>query len=211
MSAKPIVGERTEARVETELAELADQLDVAGVKRITAVDLVVMSKAPVTDGPDPDNDRTRPLAIPPRVLWPALIRTALVVDEVVRGPTLESVDLRFTGYRPADYNKAVGGTGTAHVWACAIDVWVGNRLLGAYHAAPVGKARDKVADAIEDAREKLKLAFAARYLVDPRRRMGFGVYTNDIHFDVEHTHADQLRRTWGDAQTYLRKWRRGQR
>jgi hypothetical protein len=187
---KPMaVGEATDPKVAPLLAALQAEFDMAGIRRVKAFDMVVMSKAPLTDGPDPDSDKSRPVAIPPKSMWAPMVKAVKVVDDVATSE-LADVDLRFTGYRAVDYNKAVGGAkNSAHIRGTAVDVWLGKPLLAS-----------KDSKAIKAARERLKLAFAKRYIAGGK--IGFGVYTNDIHFDVD----DQSgRRTWGDASAWVAK------
>lgn len=196
---KSIAGEATDPKVAPLLAELQQQFDARGITAMTAFDLVVMPKAPLTDGPDPDHDKTRPVAIPDKSLWPGLLLIAEIVDSVSHDE-LAGLPLRYTGYREGygsdgrgtgSYNRAVGGApNSAHIRANAIDVWLGY---------PVLKSGD--AKAIKEARARLKLAFARYFLEHPNEPFGFGVYTNDIHFDVD------KRRTWGDAQEWIDKAR----
>lgn len=189
-STKPMaVGEATDPSVAPLLAALQAEFDMAGIQRFTSFDLVVMSKAPLTDGPDPGADKLRPVAIPPKAMWGPMVAAAKVVDDVAVSQ-LADVSLRFTGYRPVDYNKAVGGApNSAHIRGTAIDVWLGKDLLAS-----------KDSKAIKAARERLKMAYARRYVAGGK--IGFGVYTNDIHFDVDDKSG---RRTWGDASTWVAK------
>lgn len=188
-----VVGEATDPRVAPLLAALQARFDGAGIKRVKAFDLVLMSKAPLTDGPDEDDRKTRPVAIPPTSFWDGMVAAAKVVDEVASNE-LADVQLRFTGYRPADYNAAVGGADdSAHVRGTAVDVWLGSDVLRSSSAA------------IKEARRRLKLAFAKRYLAGGK--IGFGVYTNDLHFDVDDKSG---RRTWGSAQEWIGRVRNGE-
>lgn len=199
-----VVGEATDPAVAPMLAQIQQKLNAAGVTVMSAFDLTVMTKAPLVDGPDPDTDKTRPVAIPDPSLWPGLVAIASTVDRVVKAE-LADVPLRFTGYREGygdpsrwakdgvgagSYNRAVGGAkNSAHIRADAIDVWLGYSVL------------KQDAATIKRARERLRLAFAKEVINNPGSPYGFGVYTNDIHFDIDG------RRTWGDASTWIKKAR----
>lgn len=200
---KPIaVGEATDAAVLTLLADLQARFEAAGISRFTAFDSTVMPRAPLTDGPDPDRDKTRPVAIPPRELWDGLVAAARVVDEVLVRE-LADVPVRVTGYRAPSYNAAVGGAAdSAHVRATAFDVWVSRPVIVAYYQAPTDEKRAAALDVLRDHRSRIKLAFARRFLAGGP--IGFGVYSDDIHFDVN---DDSGRRTWGDAKAWLKKAR----
>lgn len=192
-------GEATDPKVVPLLAELQATLSNAGVHIMTARDLTTMSKAPLTDGPDEDHDKTRPVAIPDRQLWPGLVEIALIVQSVVQSE-LADVPLRFAGYREGygrdgtgagSYNEAVGGAdNSAHIRADAIDVWLGSKLL------THGSAKE-----IVDARHRLFIAFAKYKVQHHDKPLGFGVYTNDIHFDVDH----KDRANWEHAADWIAK------
>lgn len=191
---KPIaVGEATDPNVAPLLASIQAKMDLAGIRRIKAFDMLVMTKAPLTDGPDPDTDKTRPVAIPDPVLWDDMIAAWKVVDDVATSPDLIDIPLRFTGYRAPDYNKAVGGAkDSAHIRGTAVDVWLGNALLASKDSAKIGAARTA-----------LRMAYARRF-VRGGHIFGFGVYTNDIHMDVDDPKR-KVNGTWENAQTWIAK------
>jgi hypothetical protein len=195
-------GEATDPAVAPLLTELQQQFDAAGITRITAFDACVMTKAPLTDGPDPDRDKTRPIAIPPRHLWAGFVASAKEVDTVLV-EELADIEVRVTGYRPADYNKAVGGAGdSSHVRATAFDVWVSRAVILAYYNADTDAEQDAAAAVLQEHRRRIKLAFARRFIAGGK--VGFGVYTNDIHVDFNDLRG---RRTWGDATEWAKKAR----
>lgn len=195
-----VVGEATDPAVATYLAELQSMFDAAGITRITAFDATVMTKAPLTDGPDPDRDKTRPIAIPPRHLWVGMVAAAKTVDEVLVRD-LADVPVRVTGYRAPSYNAAVDGApDSSHVRATAFDVWVSRSVILAYYNAKTDAEQDAASDVLVEHRRRIKLAFARRYLAGGV--LGFGVYTNDIHLDVGDKSG---RRTWGDAKAWIAK------
>lgn len=186
---KPIaVGEATDPKVAPLLAELQELFDEAGIVAFDVFDVTVMSKAPKQDGPDDDQDKTLPVAIPARALWPGLIGVAKVVNRIIVDNGLLG-STRTTGYRAPDYNKAVGGApSSAHIRGDALDVWVSKAIISA------GGGH------LTDTRRKLKLAFASYFVSHPQDKIGFGAYTNDLHFDVNDVSG---RRTWGDAADWV--------
>lgn len=193
------VGERTDPNVAPLLAELQAKFNARGIHRMTAADVLTMSKAPLTDGPDPDNDKSRPVAIPDRQLWDGLVEICAIVQAVVDAE-LGDIPLRFAGYREGygsdgkgkgSYNAAVGGApNSAHIRANAIDVWLGKQFLASAKAAEIKKAR-----------ERLRMAFARYKVRHADAPLGFGVYTNDIHIDVDHKN----RANWERAGEYVAK------
>lgn len=169
---KPLaVGEATDSSIAPYVAEAQQIWDDFGIPRdvINVVQFWTMSKAPLDDGDDADNVGSRPVAVAPRATWE---RTAEFVADVVmpilrdferRGGDLN--DLRFGGYRPADYNAAVSGAPKSrHVDADAIDI------------IPKRSAT-KNADLI--------LMAIARFKVDhPDDPIGFGAYSSRGHVDI---------------------------
>lgn len=172
-----IVGEATDPLVAPYMALLQSRFIVADIHPALHVfDLVVMTKAPLTDGPDPDNDKTRPVAIPPLAYWDNFVNVAKLHTDVIRTEQLDTSKMRFTGYRAEDYNKAVGGApNSAHLWAGAIDAWA---KPGSNYA------------------EKIKMGYARYFVKNKKRPIGFGAYSTDIHFDLAG------RRTWEHGHEY---------
>lgn len=181
---KPIiVGEATDPEVAPYMALLATRFITANVHpSIKVFDLVVMSKAPLKDGPDPDNIATRPVAIPPLAYWDNLVNSATLVTKVIETQQLDTSLLRYTGYRPEDYNKAVGGAaGSSHQWASGIDTWLKPGAMTHKNG------------------EMLRMSFARYFVKQPKQPIGFGAYTWDVHFDLAG------RRTWNRGAEYAAK------
>lgn len=195
---KPIVvGEATDPSVAPYLALLAAEFIGRGVniERVSPFALTVMTKAPLTDGPDPDHDKTRPVAIPPHEMWEGLASVAAIVSQVISQITVGGsvVAMRVTGYRPKDYNAAVGGAPKSrHIYGDAIDVWLPTSGLTTAQRT--------------EAREKLRMAFA-RFIVTHQKTgglgFGFGVYTNDIHIDIGRKAGTVV--TWEQGAKYITK------
>jgi hypothetical protein len=205
-------GEATDPAVAPLLAELQKRFDKAHITRFTARDACVMSKAPLTDGPDEDDDKTRPIAIPPREYWDGFVHAAKEVDTVLV-EDLADIPVRISGYRPPDYNAAVGGApDSSHLRADAFDVWVTKKVIDtyivaerAYKANPTPEtkqARNEARAVLTEHRRRIKLAFAAYY--NRGGKVGFGVYLNDIHVDINDKEG---RRTWGAAREWAKKAR----
>lgn len=193
---KPIaIGEATDPMVAPFMAQLAARFISAGVniQRVKPFDLVVMSKAPLVDGPDPGTDKTRPVAIPPLVLWDPLTKIASHVDIVLSQTAMLGANPpRLTGYRAVSYNAAVGGAPKSrHIFADAIDVWVPSAVIAAG------------GQALKDYREALRMAFARWIVRQKQVGWGFGVYTNDIHVDVGRKPGSIV--TWERGGEYIAK------
>jgi hypothetical protein len=200
---KPIVvGEASDPNVAPYLASLATTFINHGVniQRVSPFALTVMTKAPLTDGPDPGSDKSRPVAIPPTEMWEGLATVAGIVSQVISQIVINGEHLvwRVTGYRPKDYNAAVGGAPKSrHIYGDAIDVWLPTSLIAN------GSATQKT-----EARERLRMAFA-RYIVAHQNTsglgFGFGVYTNDIHIDIGRKKGTIV--TWEQGAKYINKAR----
>lgn len=194
------VGEATDPLVAPYLASLATTFINKGVniERVSPFALTVMTKAPLTDGPDPDDDKTRPVAIPPLEMWDGLSTVAAIVSQVTSQITIagQHIAWRVTGYRPKDYNAAVGGAPKSrHIYGDAIDVWL-----------PMSLIVNGPAAVRSEAREKLRMAFA-RYIVAHQKTsglgFGFGVYTNDVHLDIGRKAGSIV--TWEQGAEYINK------
>lgn len=119
-------------------------------------------------------------AIPPQAYWPRMATTIVEVAQPIR----QQLGLPFAmgGYRPPDYNKAVGGKpGSRHQWFEALDL----RIAGSQNTAAN--------------REKLKNLAAMAYVMEPGAPMGLGIYSGNIHVDY-----GWKRRTWEQAQKYIK-------
>lgn len=194
---KPIiVGEATDPSVAPWIALMEAEFTTNGIDldRVPIFPLIVMTKAPLTDGPDPDADKTRPVSIPPQEMWGGLAIVASIVANVLE-EDLADVPVRLTGYRPRDYNAAVGGAPSSrHIYGDAIDVWLAGSLIA------------KGGTAVKVARERLRMAFARRIVRMSKTSglgFGFGVYTNDIHLDVGRKPGSIV--TWEQGGEYIAK------
>ena len=122
----------------------------------------------------------QPVAIPPREFWPRMARTLRETFMPLR--LAVGMPLSVRGYRPPDYNEAVGGAPRSrHQWFEAIDL----RVVG-------GSLAD---------RQRLALAAAALYVENGRaEKLGFAVYkdTLTVHFDTGFR-----QRTWGEADHWI--------
>ncbi len=133
----------------------------------SAKEITTMPKAP-----------GRPVAIPVRGLWHLMVPT-LALYERIRERLGQPCSLR--GYRPPDYNAAVGGASkSAHLWFAALDVY-----------APV------------EYRNELARIAADIFTSEPDLQVGLGIYghphSSNIHIDVD----AKGRRTWADTQQWL--------
>lgn len=159
MSIKPIAsGEYSAPGVAARLAEMDESLRFAGVVHFNARELCLLRKA-------------KPLgkfyAIPPRTMWPKIIATLMRIAEPLReaygGPLVVK-----SGWRPADYNGAVGGApGSRHVRFEAIDLTCDD----------VDRLRNLAADL---------------WVRTPDEPFGLGLYAGNIHVDFGYR-----RRVWG--------------
>lgn len=187
---KPIaVGEATDPKVAPLLAEIRQLWMSYGIRPdvIVPEQFYTMTKAPKDDGPDEDNIASPILAIAPRATWQ---RTAGFIGAHVQpivlayrdGDPSRNDDLRFGGYRPADYNDAVGGAeNSRHVDGDAADIW----LKGSAMTRPN--------------KQRLFL-LAAKHVIDhPKDPIGFGAYTWDVHVDIGG------RRTWERGDEWIHR------
>jgi hypothetical protein len=178
---KAAVGEATQPDVAALLAEMGKYFRDHGVDTsiVSPFDVTVMPKAPLQDGWDEDEIKTRPVAIPARESWGTM---ATLLREVTI-PIVRALpfDVRVTGYRPADYNKAVkGAPKSAHTRNGATDIWIkGNANMTSKNA------------------RTLMLTTAQFVLDHPTAPLGFGAYTFDVHVDLAG------RRTWEKAAHWL--------
>lgn len=133
--------------------------------RITTREFCTLPKAP-----------SRPIAIPPRALWPW---TAALIRDVWT-PLRDRVGaMNVRGYRPPSYNKAVKGSKRSdHQWACALDL------------------RPAAGQSVRVLKRE-----AARLYVERGAdlELGFGGYAGNIHVG-----AGIRQRYWGDAGQWIR-------
>lgn len=169
--AAPIaVGQPSDPAVAPLLLELKQRFADAGIVHFTPREVFTMRKAPGA-----------PLAIPPRPYWDRMVRTLRDVAEPLRVELGRPITI-YNGYRPPDYNAAVGGKpGSRHQWAEAIDMYPAS-----------GGAT---------ARRELALLAANLYRSGAVPSMGLGVYgtsSPSVHVD-----AGYKRRSWADAQHWI--------
>jgi len=170
-----IAGDPKDPEIAALLIEFDDYLKSYGAGKYTcAEEFFGMPEAPKIDG-------RRPVAIAPRNLWPNAIPTLRAFDQL-RAQWGRPIPIR--GYRPRDYNAAVGGAPRSiHQWAGAIDM--------------------KVKQQGYSASERQDFAIlAARYTLDnPGLQWGFGVYNDPpttVHWDTGYQ-----RRSWENGRKYL--------
>lgn len=165
---KPLhVGVRGDPELEALLTELDDELRSAGVRDFSAAELTKMRKTP---GPS--------YAVPPRSYWPRMIATMQLVQRI-RDDWGKPIKV-YNGYRPADYNAAVGGkSGSRHQWNEAVDL------------LPEGD------------RDDFAFLVATYYVREgAEQNMGFGVYGKPGRLTGVHVDTHRKRR-WGSAQYYI--------
>ena len=174
-------GDPKDPEIAALLIEFDDYLASNGAGRYTcAEEFFRMPEAPRIDG-------RRPVAIAPRNLWPNAIPTLRAFDDL-RAQWGRPLPIR--GYRPVDYNAAVGGAPRSiHQGGGAIDI--------------------KLKQAGYTASERQDFAvLAARYTLDnPAAKWGFGVY-NDPPTTV-HLDTGYQRRSWENGAKYLDLARQG--
>ncbi|MCH9736089.1 MAG: hypothetical protein K0U78_16310 [Actinomycetia bacterium] len=163
-----LVSQRGNPELEALLREMEDDWRSAGI------DLSVITPAEVTRLP---KAKAGTHAIPPRELWPNMVGTIRDVFMPIRAALGVPVSAR--GYRPPDYNEAVGGSpGSRHQDFSALDL-------------RSEKPRDMALAAAK--------IFAERGV---QLDMGFGAYgyprPSNIHVDT-----GWRRRRWRDAKKYL--------
>lgn len=188
---KPIaVGEIGDPAVAPLIAQIQALWDSKGIDFIEPAQFYTMTKAPHHDGPDPGSDAGPILAIPETASWG---RTADFLNTIVREVFAEVArrggkrsDYRTGGYRPADYNAAVGGApNSRHVDADAIDI------------IPL---RDVTKNT-----DILLMSTATVQLRHPNAPIGVGFYGGDGHIDIggrRHWSGDDHA---GKAEKYLAK------
>lgn len=142
-------------KVQSYLNAIDDLLRAAGVRHFNARELTALRKVPGV------------YAIPPREYWPRLAALSVNVLEPLR--VRMGVPLRIlNGYRPSDYNKAVGGAArSSHLWGYAADVTCGDA--------------DADGDIDSADRALLRAAAADMFVSMPSAKIGFGFYAGNIH------------------------------
>ena len=159
------------------LAEMRQAFRQAGIDT-NLIDPVEVTRLPKAPG--------QPVAIPPRAYWPRMIQTIVMGFLPFRAEWGAPVRV-LGGYRPDDYNAAVGGEDNSrHMWFEALDI------------APV------------NATDVVKRAFALR-LADffvrngQRLAMGLGVYGRVA--PSGHIDTGWQDRTWGDADYWVDQYK----
>ena len=170
-----LAGDPKDPEISALLREFDDYLASYGAGKYTcAEEMFGMPEAPRIEG-------RRPVAIPPRTLWANAIPTLRAFDEI-REQWGRPLPIR--GYRPVDYNAAVGGAPRSiHQWNGAIDI----------------KIRDS--GATQSERTDFALLVARYTLDNPDDTWGFGVY-NDPPTTV-HLDSGYRRRSWENGRKYL--------
>jgi len=135
----------------------------------TAREITTMPKAP-----------GQPVAIPPRSLWANMVSTLQIFSRIRRRM---GVPLSLRGYRPLDYDRAVGGAkNSTHTYFNALDIRA---------TSPEDKRR-------------LAVIGAQEYLENPEEKIGLGIYgpttPSNIHID-----SGWRRRTWANSQDWIKK------
>ncbi len=192
---KPIaVGEIGDPAVAPLVAQIQLKWDQAGIPRdiMVPAQFYTMSKAKHADGMDPDDEPGPILAIPDYDTWDhtteflAKVVVPLFAEVARRGG--KRSDYRTGGYRPADYNAAVGGAGDSqHVHSDALDI------LPLRHVT----ANTDI----------LLMAIATIMLTHPSLPIGGGFYGGNGHIDLPENKTKQ--RHWsgkkhaGKAEKYL--------
>jgi hypothetical protein len=172
-----IAGDPGDPALQSYLDALDRYLQFEGIDLnvVNAVDLTTMPRAPGD-----------PVAIPPMDLWPNIIPT---VKLYLRLRDRLGLPMNVRGYRPPDYNDAVGGSDrSTHQWFSALDIRI-----------------DEGANT-RDNRYRMGIEAAKLYEdFGIPLDMGFGIYGEDVANVV---HIDTLRNrptTWEDARTWLQR------
>lgn len=162
-----------------EIAELLDEMDI--LFHDMGVDLDVVDARQVTTMPKAPG---QPVAIPPKAWWPNMAQTIVWGFQPIREAL--GLPIKVRGYRPPDYNEAVGGADCSRHQAFeGLDLYVESA-----HSSPAAR------------RELAQLG--AKLFIDHGKalQVGFGSYgyphPSNIHIDVGHE-----RRTWRDADKHI--------
>ncbi len=163
------VGRRGDPELESLLQQLDDELRSAGVRSFTAAEVTKMRK---TQGPS--------FAVPARGAWPRMVQTLAFLQRI-RDDVGKPIRI-YNGYRPPDYNKAVGGArNSQHQGFRAVDT-------------------------ITDDMERYALLIAKYYvLYGADEKMGFGVYRKGTRLTGVHIDTGFRRRTWGAADDFVER------
>ena len=122
----------------------------------------------------------QPVAVPPRSLWANMVSTLKIFARI---RAQMGVPLSLRGYRPLDYDRAVGGAkNSTHTYFNALDIRA---------TSP-------------DDKRKLALIGAREYLDNPDEKIGLGVYgpTTPSNIPID---SVWRRRTWANSQDWIKK------
>ena len=164
-----LVGTPNDPEVAAVLGELKEFILAYDVPPLgwTPRELTTMPKAP-----------GRPVAIPPRALWPNIVGTLELYTTLRRRM---DVPLNIRGYRDRDYNAAVDGARRSqHLWFSGLDVY-----------APKGH------------KHRLAREAARLFLELEDESIGFGAYRYPYPSNV-HIDTGYRRRTWREAQKWIK-------
>src|SRR5688500_15249612 len=97
------------------LVQMDEEFRAAGITHFTAREVCLMRKVEVTA-----------YAIPPKHLWPRMVKTLHHIAEPLRMAYGGPLHVR-SGFRPRDYNVAVGGApNSRHIYFEAVDLTADN-------------------------------------------------------------------------------------
>jgi len=157
-------------------AELDDYLRRAGIDtgQVSAVDLTWLPAS-------------MKYAIPPRELWPNIVPTARIVQELNRRM---GYNLAIRGYRPPWYNtQQKGSKNSTHQWFSAVDLRV-----------PPEVEENRAAERRRLAEETVRVFVE----LGDEYQIGMGVYGSTTPSNV-HIDTMKNRRTWEEAQDWIDK------
>lgn len=165
-----------------EIDALLEEMDAyfreAGIdtSKMSAYEVTLMRKTP-----------SKAVAIPPRAYWGRMRRTLAEVVMPLRNQL--GFKFRFGGYRPKDYNAAVGGaSGSRHMYFEGVDI--------------------RPDPYTGENRRALALAGAQMWNAAPKSlKMGLGVYGKNTPSNI-HVDTGYSRRRWRDAKHWTDKARR---
>lgn len=171
------VGQPGDPEIASLLDEMRTMFRDAGINtdQLSPYEVTVMPKTP-----------NKTVAIPPREFWPRMVQTLVNVVQPLR--TRMGIPFMLRGYRPPDYNAAVGGASNSrHIYFEGVDIY----LVG-----PENTSQN---------RRKLALEAARIYLQAPSSlRMGFGAYGKPSPSNI-HVDTGWKKRTWREAPYYIQQ------
>lgn len=171
-----VVGSLSNPRVASAINAMRRQFEQAGIdtRWIDPVEVTRLQQAP-----------GQPLAIPPERYWPRMIQTLRMGYMPLRRTWGRPIRI-LSGYRPPDYNVAIGGeSNSRHMWFEGIDL------------AP--------ADATAEDKRQFALLLASFWIANRKRLlMGLGIYGRQApsgHIDTGY--AD---RSWEDTEYWVERY-----